>query len=45
MVHGFESPPEDETKERVSDPCWACAGALAAIAVIESSAIPDTLIS
>ena len=33
--------PADETNERVSDPFWACAGALAKIAMAENSAKPN----
>src|ERR1700722_14403131 len=42
MVHGLVSTPDDETKERVSVPFWACAGALAPMAMAASSAKPNT---
>src|SRR6202034_2490815 len=41
MVHGLLSTPADETNERVSDPFWACAGALATMAMADSSAKPN----
>src|ERR1700728_2764854 len=41
MLQGFESMPDDETKERVRNPFWACAGALATTAMPESSAKPN----
>jgi hypothetical protein len=42
MVHGLVSTPADETKDRVSDPFWACADVLTKMAATENSAKPSS---